>query len=156
DDLVSFVATSARANLQQLGAPSVTIGIMQQHKVVLAQAYGSSRLSPDVSAGPNTTYNVGSVTKQFIAAAILLLQEEHKLSVSDPVSKYVPTAASGQTVTIANLLDQTSGYVDYYPLDYVDREMSRPGSADAIVGEYATQPLEFSPGSRYSYSNTNY
>ena len=156
DDLAAFLATTARANLDQTGAPSVTIGISQKGKIVLTQAFGSSRLSPNVDATPNTTYDVGSVTKQFIAAAVLLLQEEHKLSLSDPVSKYVPVAASSQTVTIRNLLNQTSGYVDYYPLDYVDREMSRPVSADAIIREYATLPLEFAPGSTYSYSNTNY
>jgi D-alanyl-D-alanine carboxypeptidase len=156
DDLTSFVATSARANLQQTGAPSVSIGIMQHGTIELTQAFGSSRLTPDVAAASNTTYDVGSVTKQFIAAAILLLQEEHKLSVTDPVSKYIPVAASAGAVTIRNLLNQTSGYVDYYPLDYVDREMSRPASADAIIREYATLPLEFAPGTTYSYSNTNY
>ncbi|HEY0396596.1 MAG TPA: serine hydrolase domain-containing protein [Candidatus Elarobacter sp.] len=156
DGLDAFVAGVAQTYLRESGAPGVSIGIMRDGKPVLLQGYGSARLAPNVPARGDTIYEIGSVTKQFVAAAIMLLVRERKLSLDDPVFKYVPSAASATSVRVRNLLNQTSGYVDYYPLDYVTPAMQRPTTNGAIIAAYATQPLEFAPGAKYSYSNTNY
>ncbi|MBV9647418.1 MAG: beta-lactamase family protein [Candidatus Eremiobacteraeota bacterium] len=137
-------------------APRASRSVSCSRAASFSRAYGDARVSPPIAATPQTIYKIGSVTKQFVAGAIMLLVQEHQLSLSDPVSKYVVSAASGARVTIANLLNQTAGYVDYYPLEYVDTEMQRATTADAIIAEYATKPLDFEPGSKYSYSNTNY
>jgi D-alanyl-D-alanine carboxypeptidase len=156
DALDAFVAAAAQAYLHDSGAPGASIGIMRDGKIVLAQGYGFARLAPNAPARGDTIYEIGSITKQFVAAAIMLLVRDGKLSLDDPVAKYVPSAASGTAVRVRNLLTMTAGYVDYYPMDYVTPAMQRPTTNGAIVAAYATQPLEFPPGSKYSYSNTNY
>jgi len=101
-------------------------------------------------------YSIGSISKQFTAAAILLLAEEGKLSLDDPVSKYVPGLTDGDKITIRQLLSHTSGYQDYWPQDYVPPLMLKPISAEGIMDRWAKIPLDFQPGTKWQYSNTNY
>jgi len=101
-------------------------------------------------------YSIGSISKQFTAAAMLMLAEEGKLSLDDPVSKYVPGLTEGDKVTIRELLSHTSGYQDYWPQDYVPPMMLQPISADGIMDRWAKIPLDFQPGTKWQYSNTNY
>jgi CubicO group peptidase (beta-lactamase class C family) len=101
-------------------------------------------------------FSIGSVTKEFVAALTLLLQEDGKLSVHDTLSKWYPRLTRSREITLLDLINHVSGYRDYYPLDYVDIEMSRPTTAEHIIGEYATRSLDFDPGTRWSYSNTGY
>ena len=101
-------------------------------------------------------YSIGSISKQFTAAAILMLAEEGKLSLDDPVSKYVPDLTRGNEVTIRQLLSHTSGYQDFWPQDYVPPLMLQPITADGIMDRWARKPLDFDPGTKWQYSNTNY
>jgi CubicO group peptidase (beta-lactamase class C family) len=103
-----------------------------------------------------TKFAIGSVTKQFTCAAVLLLEESGRISMSDPVSKYFPQLTQAREVTLLDLGNHVSGYRDYYPLDFVDREMGQRTTADSVIAEYATRPLDFAPGTRWSYSNTNF
>ncbi len=111
-----------------------------------------------------TAFDLASVSKEFTAGAILLLQQDAKLSVNDPVSKYFPDLPSGSNMTILNLLQHSSGFVDYNnffsPPDfspaYQDFVKSGQVNYQPIVAELATFPLLFKPGTQYSYSNTNY
>ena len=88
-------------------------------------------------------FAIGSITKQFTCACIFLLAEEGKLSVKDPVAKYFPDLTRANDITLYDLMTHVSGYPDYYPLDFVDREMAKTATADAIIQEYAARPLDF-------------
>jgi D-alanyl-D-alanine carboxypeptidase len=134
----------------------LSVGVLQDGDVVLAKGYGFRSLDPREPVEPTTMFPVGSVTKQFTCSTALLLQEDGTLSVDDPVAKYVPTATRASDITLLELGQHVTGYRDYYPLDFVDREMQRPQSADSIIARYATRPLDFEPGTRWSYSNTNF
>lgn len=134
----------------------LSVGVMQDGKLVLAKGYGFRSLDPQEPVTPSTMFAIGSVTKQFTCSAALLLAQDHKLSMSDPVAKYVSTATRGSEVTLLDLGQHVSGYRDYYPLDFVDREMQKAETADTIIAWYATRPLDFDPGTRWSYSNTNF
>jgi CubicO group peptidase (beta-lactamase class C family) len=101
-------------------------------------------------------YSIGSISKQFTAAAILLLAEQGKLSLDDPVAKYIPDLTRARDVTIRQLLSHTSGYQDYWPQDYVPPIMTQPVAAERILDLWARKPLDFPPGSKWEYSNTNY
>jgi CubicO group peptidase (beta-lactamase class C family) len=101
-------------------------------------------------------YSIGSVSKQFTATAILMLAEEGKLSLDDPVSRFVPGLTRGDEVTIRQLLSHTSGYQDYWPQDYVPPFMLQPTTAQAILDIWSRKPLDFEPGTQYQYSNTGY
>ena len=101
-------------------------------------------------------YSIGSISKQFTSAAILLLQEQRKLSLDDAVGKYVPGLTRGDEVTIRQILSHTSGYQDYWPQDYVPPFMLTPITAQGILDRWARRPLDFEPGTQWQYSNTNY
>ena len=136
--------------------PSASIAIIKDGKLEFAQAYGSARLHPKMQAQPSMRYKIGSNSKQFVAAAVLMLSEEGKLSLSDPVSKYVPGLTRGNDITIRHLLSHTSGYQDYYPLDYVAPFMTHPATPQSIIDTWAKKALDFEPGAQWQYSNTNY
>jgi D-alanyl-D-alanine carboxypeptidase len=101
-------------------------------------------------------YSIGSISKQFTATAVLLLAEQGKLSLDDPVSRFVPNLTRGNEVTIRQLLSHTSGYQDYWPQDYVPPFMLQPVMADKILDLWARKPLDFDPGTQWQYSNTNF
>jgi D-alanyl-D-alanine carboxypeptidase len=149
DDIAQQVLTTT-------GVPSASVAIVQNGKIAYVQAYGNARLDPLTPAASAMRYSIGSISKQFTAAAILLLTEEGKLSLDDPVSKYVPNLTRGNEITIRELLSHTSGYQDYWPQDYVPPLMLQPISADGIMDRWARKPLDFDPGTKWQYSNTNY
>jgi len=142
--------------LEQRGVPSASVAVVKGGKLVYTHAYGRAHLSPDVAATPAMRYSIGSVSKQFTAAAILLLQEQGKLSLDDAVGKYVPGLTRGDEVTIRQILSHTSGYQDYWPEDYLMTPMMKPETAQQILDTWAKKPLDFEPGTKWQYSNTNF
>ncbi|MGC2110205.1 MAG: serine hydrolase domain-containing protein [Candidatus Korobacteraceae bacterium] len=154
--LRSSIDDIAHKTLASTGVPSASVAVVQNGKIAYVQAYGQARLDPQTAATPEMRYSIGSISKQFTAAAILLLAEEGKLSLDDPVSKYVPNLTRGNEVTIRELLSHTSGYQDFWPQDYVPPMMLQATSADRIMDLWARKPLDFDPGTKWQYSNTNY
>jgi D-alanyl-D-alanine carboxypeptidase len=150
---IDEIATKA---LTESGAPSLSLAIVQNEKVAYEKAYGKARLDPAMDAKPEMRYSIGSVSKQFLAAAILMLVQDGKLSLDDRVSQYLPNLTRAGDVTIRQLLSHTSGYQDYYPQDYVAPFMQKPVTANSILEQWARKPLDFDPGTRWQYSNTNY
>jgi D-alanyl-D-alanine carboxypeptidase len=142
--------------LTATGVPSVSIAIVQGGEITYLQAYGDGRIEPHTPALPSMRYSIGSISKQFTATAILLLAEQGKLSLDDPVSRFVPNLARGNEVTIRELLSHTSGYQDYWPQDYVPPFMLQPVTADKILDLWARKRLDFDPGTQWQYSNTNF
>ena len=146
--------------LDQTGVPSASVAVVQHGKLVYTHAYGSARLAtpttPAVPATPEMRYSIGSISKQFTAAAILLLQEQGKLTLDDAVGKYIPGLTRGNDVTIRQILSHTSGYQDFWPEDYVMTPMLQPESAQQILDTWAKKPLDFEPGIQWQYSNTNF
>jgi len=126
-------------------------------EVIFSKGYGSANLEWDISNAPNTKFRLGSVTKQFTAASILLLEERGKLSVNDPVKKYMPDApAAWDKITIFHLLTHTSGIPSFtgFP-DYAKLEPFATTPAE-LVARFRDKPLEFQPGERWNYSNSGF
>ena len=132
-DLKQKIDTAADQVLKNTEVPSASIAIVQQGKIVYTHAYGRARLSPPEDAEPGMRYSVGSISKQFTAAAVLLLEQQGKLSIDDPVSKYLPDLTRANEVTIRMLLSHTSGYQDYYAEDYTMPPMRKPTTAQHIL-----------------------
>jgi D-alanyl-D-alanine carboxypeptidase len=154
--LSTRVDSIATAVLASTGVPSATVAVVMHGQVAYVQAYGSAKLEPQLAATPDMRYGIGSISKQFTAACVLLLQQEGKLKLDDPVSKYVPGLTRGNDVTIRQLLSHTSGYQDFWPQDYVPPAMEKAITPQAILDHWAKQPLDFEPGTRWQYSNTNF
>ena len=146
----------AQQVLEQTGVASASVAVVQHGKLAYTQAYGVARLSPRTPATAAMRYSIGSISKQFTAAAILMLEEEGKLKLDDPVGKYVPGLTAGDKVTIRQILSHTSGYQDYWPEDYAMTPMLKPASTEYILDTWAKKPLDFEPGTQWQYSNTNF
>jgi CubicO group peptidase (beta-lactamase class C family) len=148
----SIVLAEVRAS----GAPSISIAVVKDGALAYAKAYGDARVSPRTPATTSMRYSIGSVSKQFTATAILMLAEEGKLSIDDRVARFFPELTRAGDITIRQLLSMTSGYQDYWPQDYVMPPMKLPTTPRAIMDGWAKKPLDFEPGAKYQYSNTNY
>src|SRR5436309_11470570 len=142
--------------LAKSGAPSASVAIVRDGKIVYEHAYGNARIDPPMPATPQMRYSIGSISKQFTAAAILMLAEEGKLSLDDKVVRWLPELTRAKDVTIRQLLSMTSGYQDFWPQDYVMPGMLQPATAREIVDAWARKALDFEPGTKWQYSNTNY
>ncbi|MGH7562101.1 MAG: serine hydrolase domain-containing protein [Gemmatimonadales bacterium] len=134
----------------------LSVGVMQQGKVVLAKGYGLRSLESRDPVTAETMFAIASVTKQFTCAAVMLLAQDGQLALDDRVAKYDNTLTRAGDITLLDLGQHVAGYRDYYPLDFVDRPMARDRPVDEIVRDYARRPLDFEPGTRWSYSNTGY
>jgi D-alanyl-D-alanine carboxypeptidase len=155
-DLTEKIDKLATDTLARTGVPSASVAIVKNGQVVYTKAYGDARLDPKTPATPEMRYSIGSISKQFTATAILLLQEQGKLSLDDKVAKFIPNLTRANEVTIRQLLSHTSGYQDYWPQDYVMPMMLKPVTAQKILDGWARIPLDFEPGTKWQYSNTNY
>ncbi len=134
--------------------PSISVAIVVGGELAYAEAFGLADLEPARPATPATRYDIGSVSKQFTAAAVMLMVQDGKLSLDDKVSRYFPKLAGAETVTIRQLLSHTAGYREYWQ-GHSD-EMRSAIAPQALVDRWGAQPLAFAPGSTWDYSNTNY
>ena len=140
--------------LAATGTPSAQVAIVRGGKIVLVKAYGKQ--TDTAAARPDTPYQIASISKQFTAAALLLLEDDGKLSMDDTVAKWLPGISGGDRITIRQLLSHTSGLQDYWPQDYSFAAMEKPTTPQAIVDRWAKKPLDFAPGTQWQYSNTGY
>ncbi|WP_423141984.1 serine hydrolase domain-containing protein [Parablastomonas sp. CN1-191] len=148
------IDTAVRSALDKSGVPSAQIAIVRGGKPVLAQAWGTA--APGMPAAPGQPYQIASNSKQFLAALMLLLENDGKLSLDDHVNKWIRGVTGGERITIRQLLSHTSGLQDFWPQDYSFKAMEQPVSPEAIVSRWAARPLDYEPGTRWQYSNTGY
>jgi D-alanyl-D-alanine carboxypeptidase len=155
-------ATAARVDhaveqvIADAGIPSASIALVQNGKIVYLDAYGKARLQPPMPATIDMQYSIGSVSKQFTAALILMLVQDGKMTLDDRVGKYLPELTRANEVTVREILSMTSGYQDYWPEDYVMTSMMTPSNPQHILDIRGKKPLDFDPGTQWQYSNTNY
>lgn len=146
----------ATETLEKTNTPSVSLAVVKDGQIIYVKAYGDAQLEPRRPATSEMRYSIGSGSKPFTAAALLLLQEEGKLSLDDKVSRFLPSLTRADEVTIRQLLSHTSGYQEFWSVDYVLPMMLQPISPQKIAEQWGRQPLNFDPGSKWSISDTNY
>ena len=131
------MTTAVQSVVSESGVPSASVGIVENGRIVYTHAFGLARLQPPVPA-------------------MLLLQQDGRLSLNDPVANYFPELTRARDITLRNLLTHTSGYQDYAPQDYTIPAWRVPGDALRTVHEFAGKALDFEPGTEWQYSNTNF
>ena len=136
------MSAAAERILKETGTPSASVAVVENGKIVYTHGYGLARLDPPMKAEPWMRYSIGSISKQFTAAALLMLQQEGKLSIDDPVAKYFPDLTDAKEVTLRMLLSHTSGYQDYWPEDYVMPPMEKPTNTQHILDVWGKRPLD--------------
>lgn len=147
------------ADFTKPGAPGCAAAVYREGRIIYAKGYGLANIEEDVPITPQTVFDIGSTSKQFTAASILLLEKQGKLSINDDVRKYIPALPDyGQKITILNLLNHTSGLRDYLVLmDLAGFDMdSVTTDEDALQLITRQKALNFAPGSEWLYSNTGF
>jgi CubicO group peptidase (beta-lactamase class C family) len=147
---------AAKQTLSLTGVPAASIAVVRDKKIILTAAYGLARISPPKPATPDMVFAIGSISKQFTAAAILLLVQDGKLSLDDHVAKFMPELTQAKDVTIRQLLSHTAGYQDFWPEDYSPVAFRKPTTPQAIADRWGEKKLDFPPGTAWQYSNTGF
>jgi len=152
-DRMDQIVQSYVKDHQFMGAVLVAKG----DKILFNRAYGSANIEWDISNTPTTKFRLGSVTKQFTAAAILLLEERGKLKLDQPVSTYLPdTPPAWQKIIVSQLLTHTSGIPNVTSQPQFANMAPLTKKPNEIIDLVRDMPLEFQPGEQYRYSNTGY
>ena len=162
--LVLFVSAAARADrvddyvreqMRRRHVPGLALAVVRGGRVIKARGYGLASVEWDAPATPETVFEIGSITKQLTAAAVMLLVEDGRVSLDDPLAKYVPEAPDAwRDVRVRHLLTHTSGLRNYTGLKGF--ELTERLTRAQFVRLVAEHPLAFAPGERWSYGNTNY
>src|SRR3984893_9623898 len=146
-------------DLARPGSPGCALGVFRDGQVIYAKGYGLANLEENVAITPKSVFDIGSTSKQFTAASILLLEKQGKLSVNDDVRKYIPELPDyGQKITILQLLNHSSGLRDYLALMELAgiNTDSVTTDEDALALIARQKALNFAPGSDWLYSNTGF
>jgi len=138
--------------------PGAAVIAVREGEVVFRGAFGVANLELGVPLEPEMVFRLGSITKQFTAAAILLLEEDGKLAVTDSINDYLPDyPTNGHTITIEHLLSHTSGIFSYTSIPgYMETTVRHDMSVEELIEQFKDQPMQFSPGERWSNSNSGY
>lgn len=145
------------AHLAATGAFRGSALVARGGTVLLSKGYGPADEDAAIPNTPRTRFRIGSITKQFTAMAILILQERGKLDVRDPICRYVtPCPQAWAPVTLEQLLTHTSGIPDYTNFADFPDVIGTPVSLPDLIARFAEKPLDFPPGARWSYSNSGY
>lgn len=153
-DLIGDVAEHER------GIPGLSLAVMRRGQLVLAKGYGFSNLEHKIPALPETVYKIGSISKQFTAAAVMKLVEYGKIRLDDPITVYLPDfPTQGHTVHVRHLLNHTSGIREFFTIpgfDVLESGSPEEYSRDDLIEFFKNEPFQFAPGERWAYSNSNY
>jgi D-alanyl-D-alanine carboxypeptidase len=129
----SQIDTVVRSELKSTGVPSASIAIVLDSRVVYRKAYGYAQISPGRVAGSTMRYGIGSISKEFLATALLMLESEGRLKLDDKVKDYLPKFGAAGEATLRQLLSHTAGIRDYWPQDYVFADMRKAISHGTIA-----------------------
>lgn len=138
--------------------PGAAVVIMEKGKILHQAGYGLANVELDVPISNDTVFRIGSVTKQFTAAGIMLLQQRGQLSVSDPIRNYLPDYPThGHVITVEQLLTHTSGIMSYTDIpDYMDSGIRNDLTTEELIDVFKNKPMDFAPGDKWNYSNSGY
>ena len=139
------------------GEPGAAVIVVQDERVIFRRGYGMADLELGVSIRPEMVFRLGSITKQFTAVAILMLAEENKLALDDCVGQYLPNfPMAGDTITIEHLLTHTSGIQNHTDMPHFWSTSREDATVGELIESFKHEPLEFTPGEEWKYSNSGY
>src|SRR5678815_3594034 len=156
--LAAAVDKIAADALAKPGGAGLSVAVWRKDHFVVAKGYGLAEAEHETKADADTMFRIGSITKQFTAAAIMKLVEQGKVGLDESITKYLPTYnTQGRLITVRNLLTHTSGIKSYTEIAKLMREMPEHTFKDAeLVALFQDEPLAFEPGSKFAYCNSGY
>ncbi len=138
------------------GAPGAAVLVARDGKILLEKSYGLADAESHTPIGPTTKFRIGSITKQFTAAAILKLVDEGKLSLEDKLARFIPDYPRGQEVSIHHLLSHTSGIPNFTSKWSFIFNVTQAVEPEEQIASFKRDPYDFDPGARWAYSNSGY
>lgn len=152
------IDTTAKEDVSSGRVAGAVVAVLRDGHLVFAKGYGRANLELAAPVSTNTVFRIGSLTKQFTAAGVLLLAEQGKLKIDDKLSVYLPSFPRAGEVTLRDLLDHTSGIHNFTESPVIDKISTSGATVDELVADIAGQsPLyDFDPGKGWWYSNSNY
>lgn len=145
-----------QSEFKETNGPGGVFLIAKKGKPVYEKAFGMANLELDAKLNINSIFQIGSMTKQFTAIAILMLEEQGKLKVSDPVAKYIPSYPNGDKITIHHLLTHTSGIKDFTKMKALQDIAQEEMTPEQMVNFFKNEPVDFAPGKKFEYNNSGY
>lgn len=157
-ELISRIDELVNAALKQPGAVGFSVAVARGEKIIIARGYGLAEAEHEVPADADTMFRIGSITKQFTAAAIMRLHEQGKLGLDDDMHKFLPDfPTQGHTVTIRHLLTHTSGIHSYTSDgEFMVKRTGLELTHDELLAEFKDDPFDFAPGEKWAYNNSGY
>lgn len=138
-------------------SPGLSILVAKDGKTIYTKGFGMANLENNIKAEPKHVFEIGSITKQFTALSILMLEEQGKLSVDDGITKYIPDyPTQGKTITLHHLLNHTSGIKSYTNMPSFMTLARTDMTPTELINVFKNEPMEFDPGTQYNYSNSGY
>ena len=160
---VAMIAQSLESNLDNLfnekyssDGPGATVLVAKDGQVLYRKAYGLANLELGIPMKPENVFELGSITKQFTAVAILMLEEQGKLSIGDKLSKYISDYPEGEKVTIEHLLNHTSGIQSYTDMQSFMSQARVDMTPTELIDVFKNEPMNFQPGEQWRYNNSGY
>lgn len=168
--LLIFLVTSTIVQAQELedrvdrllqsqvsvNGPGISLLIVKEGKPIYQKAFGNANLELNVPLTTESVFQIGSMTKQFTAIAILMLEEEGKLDLSAPLTQYIPNYPQGDLITMHHLLTHTSGIKDFTKMKTLRDIAQKDLSPKDLVDFFKNEPMDFAPGSEFRYNNSGY
>ena len=156
DALIARIDDLAAKELAKPGAVGLSVAVARGDRVIHEKGYGKADLELGVPATDANVFRIASVTKQFTAAAIVRLAEQGKLALDDDITKHIDYPTHDRTITIRHLLTHTSGIKNYTDVPGFFETVSHDLPPERVLDPVRDLPLDFEPGTKWSYSNTNY
>ena len=155
--LLERIDTLVSESMEATQTPGISVAVQHRGELILARGYGLADVENRVPATEHTVYRIGSVTKQFTAAAVMKLVEQGKVALDDPMTKYFPDYPVGEFhVTVGQLLDHTTGIKGYTEMPAFWEQGRLDLSHEQMIELFSSEPYEFEPGDRYQYNNSGY
>ena len=154
--LGSTVDGVIQSAMQQQGVPGVAVALAKNGTMLYVQAYGVSDLTTRQATQPSVVFEIGSITKQFTAALIMKLQEQGQLHVDDSIATYLPEYNFPSAITLRMMLTHTSGLADFTNFQQLGDWVKHGVTEATVLTAISQAPLQFQPGTQYSYSNSNF
>lgn len=144
------------SEFKEANGPGGVFMIARKGQPIYKKAFGLANLELEVKMTPDNVFQIGSMTKQFTAIAVLMLEEQGKLTVNDPISKYIPDYPNGAHITIHQLLNHTSGIKDFTKMKALGDIAQKEMTPKQMVDFFKNEPVDFTPGEKFEYNNSGY
>lgn len=141
---------------KEMDGPGVAFLISQNGQSIYKNSFGFANLELNVKLDPNNVFEIGSMTKQFTAISILILEQEKKLKTTDFISKYLPDYPNGNKITIHHLLTHTSGIKDFTKVKGLSEIAQKEMTPEMMINFFKNEPTDFEPGEKFEYNNSGY